>query len=376
MRGGRGFLPARIPLSQEKGLSGERLRGYNIGMFQIVLTALTAFIIVWLLGPLLIPALQRLKPAAPPREPAEEAPQPPPKKKQQQAPQRIPAPTMGGVLILLAVAVATLVFGLDGMEFALPALVAVLALGVLGFIDDFTKARSPETVGLKGYQKVFVELVIAAVVAVWAYRSPLIGPTLYLPISGGEWEIGVWYVPLVVIVLLGMTNAAALTDGMDGLVTSVSMVYSLFMIAIFAVMAMIANQNGELLLGDNLAGSAVFAAAVAGACVGFLRYNTYPARIQTGSTGSLALGGALAMFSILSRSILLLPIMGFCFFASVGTVILQAFSRKREDGKRLFRAVPIHRHFELSGHPAPQIVSMYAIVTAVLCAVCLLPYLV
>lgn len=369
----RFFYKRRIKSAGKEGLSGARLRGYNIVMFTIVLTALTAFIIVWLLGSLLIPMLLRLKPAAPSREPVSEPPLP--QKKKQQAPQRPPAPTMGGVLILLAVAVATLIFGLNGMEFALPAMVAMLALGVLGFIDDFTKTRSLDSIGLKGYQKIFVEFVIASIVAVWAYRSPMIGPSLYIPFTGGEWDLGVWYIPLAALVVLGMTNAAQLTDGTDGLVTGVSMVYALFMIAILAAMARKANQGGELLLGDNLTGTAVFSSAVAGACIGFLRYNTYPARVQAGSTGSLALGGAVAMLAILSRSILLLPVMGFCLIASMGSVVLQAFSRRREDGKKLFRAVPVNRHFELIGHPAPQIASMYAILTAVLCAICLLPYI-
>ena len=374
MRYGARFFTPDDAAHGKKGLSGARLQGYNTTMFQIVLTALTAFIVVWLLGPLLIPLLQRLKSAQPVREPEPEPPQPQ-KKKQQQAPPRIPAPIMGGVLILFSVTVATLIFGLDGMEFALPALATTLALGVLGFIDDFTLTRSFEGQGLKRYQKLLVELIIAVIVAVWAYGSPLIGPTLYLPLSGGEWSIGVWYVPLAVIIILGMTNAVHLTDGIDGLAASVTTVYALFMIAILVVMATNANQNGELLLGDNLVGTAIFSAAVAGASVGFLRYNAFPARVQPGSTGSLALGGAVSMLAILSRSALLLPVMGFCFLASIGSVVLQALSRRREDGKKLFRATPIHRHFELAGHPAPQIVTMYTILTVVLCAICLLPYL-
>jgi len=343
-------------------------------MLQIVLTALMAFVIVWLLGPLLIPVLKRLKPAQPERGAAPEPP-PQPAKKKQPAPPRPSAPTMGGVMVLFAVTIATLAFGLNGMEFALPALVATLSFGVLGFVDDFLRARDPEGAGLRGVVVLAVELVIAGIVAVWAYRSPLIGSALHLPFSGGEWDIGVWYVPLAILAVLAEVTAAKLSDGMDGLVTNVTMIYALFMIAILAAMTMAANQNGEFLLGDNLTGAAVFAAAIAGAGVGFLRYNTFPARVQAGSTGSLALGGAVAMLAILSRSMLLLPLMSFCLLASIGSIVLQAFSRKREDGRKLFRAVPVHRHFELSGHPAPQISAMYAIVTAVLCALCLLPYL-
>ncbi|MEA4869871.1 Phospho-N-acetylmuramoyl-pentapeptide-transferase [bioreactor metagenome] len=343
-------------------------------MFQIVLTALTAFAIVWLLGPLLLPLLQRLKPA----QQREIMPEPEPpisQKKKQPVPQKAPVPTMGGLFVLLAISVAPLIFGLDGMEFALPAVVATVALGVLGFVDDFIRVRGNESVGLREYQKLFVEFIVALVVAVWAYRSPLIGSAIQLPLSGGEWDLGFWYVPLVIITILLQTNAAQRMDDMDGLVTGLSAVYSLFMVAIFAALARAANQTGEFLLGGNLEGGAVFAAAVGGAGIGFLRYNTYPARLQAGSTGSLALGGAVAMIAILSRSFLILPLMGFGFTLTMISVVLQAVSLKREDGRRLFRAAPLHRHFELSGQAAPRIVSMYTIFTAALSAVCLLLYL-
>ncbi len=342
-------------------------------MLKILLTALTALVIVWLLGPLVIPILTRLKPDKTEREIAPEPP-PQPTKKKKEPPQKPPAPTMGGVMVLLSVATATLVFGLDGMEFSLPAMVAMLAFGVLGFVDDFLRVRDLDGIGLRAAVMLGVEIVIAGIIAVWAYRSPMIGSTLYLPLSGQEWDIGIWYVPLVILTVLAEVNAAHLSEGMDGLTTSVSTVYALAQIAILAAMASVANQNGELLLGDNLVGSAIFAAAVAGAGIGFLRYNTYPARIQSGSSGSLAFGGAVAMLAILSRSIILLPLMSFCLLASIGSIVLQAFSKTREGGKKLFRAVPVHRHFELKGHPASQIVSMYTILTIVICAFCLLPY--
>ena len=211
----------------------------------------------------------------------------------------------------------------------------MLAFGVLGFVDDFLRLRDPDALGLRTSILFGIELVIAIIIAIWAYRSPLIGSALHLPISGKEWDIGVWYVPLVILTILLEVNAAHLSDGMDGLVTSVSSVYALAQIAILAAMASVANQNGELLLGENLVGSAIFAAAVAGGGIGFLRYNTYPARIQAGSSGSLAFGCAVAMLAILSRSILILPLMSFCLLASMGSIVLQAFSKTREGGKKL-----------------------------------------
>lgn len=342
-------------------------------MLQILLTALIALVIVWILGLLAIPMLARLKPDKTQRD---AIPEPPPQssKKKKEPPPKPPAPTMGGVMALLAVAIVTLIFGLNGMEFALPALVAFLALGVLGFVDDFLRVRDPDGIGLRPVVMLGIEIVIAAVIAVWAYRSPMIGPELYLPVSGGEWDIGFWYVPLVMIIIVAETNAARLSDGTDGLVAGVSVIYAIAQIGILAAMAATANLNGELLLGDNLAGGAIFAAAVAGSGIGLLRYNTYPARVQIGSSGSLAFGGSVAMLALLSRSILLLPLMSFCLLASIGSIVLQAFSRTREGGKKLYRAVPIHRHYELMGHPPSQVATMYTILTAVICAFCLLPY--
>ena len=356
------------------GLSSRCRQGYNTVMLQILLAALTALVAVWLMGPLVIPLLARIKPD---RTEREIVPEPQPQqtsKKKQAPPPKPPAPTMGGVMVLLAVMLATLIFGLEGMEFALPALVAMVAFGVLGFVDDFMRVRDPDGIGLRASIMIGAELVIAATIAIWAYTSPMIGSSLHLPISGGEWDIGFWYIPLVMLAVLAEVNAAHLSEGMDGLTTSVSVVYSMAQIAIFAAMASVSNQNGELLQGNNLAGGAIFAAAVAGAGIGFLRYNTYPARVQAGSSGALASGGAVVMMAVLSRSILILPLMSFCLLASLGSIALQALSATREGGKKLFRAVPMHRHYELLGHPPSQIVSMYSILTAVICAFCLLPF--
>ena len=343
-------------------------------MLKILLTALTAFVIVLLLGPLLIPVLARLRPAQAEKDITPEQPPQQSTKKKQAPPPKPPVPTMGGALVMVAVLIATIVFGMDGMEFALPSVVAMVAFGILGFVDDFIRIRDIDGIGLRGSIMLGAELLFAGIIAIWAYRSPMIGSSLYLPISGKEWDIGLWYVPLVILTVMTQVNAAHLSESMDGLVTGVSATYSLSMIAIFAAMATMVNQEGELLKGYNFAGSAIFAAAVAGAGIGFLRYNVYPARIEPGSTGSLAFGGAVAMMGILSRSLIILPLMSACLLVSLGSVLLQSFGSAREGGKKLFRAVPLHRHFEAKGHPASQIATMYTIVTALICAVCLLPY--
>ena len=333
-------------------------------MMTYLLSALCAFLIVWLLGPLVIPVLRRMKFGQIERELGPQS----HKKKQG-------TPTMGGIMMLIAIIAASLIFGLESVEFLLPTLLVMAAFGVIGFLDDFIKIKMKRNLGLRAYQKIIAQFAIAIIVAVWAYKSPLIGPVLYLPISGGSWNIGPYYIPLVVFMIIAEVNAVNLTDGLDGLATSVTLVYALAMTAIFALMASAARQGGQTLLGVNLSGMGLFSAALVGACLGFLRYNAWPARVFMGDTGALALGGAVSMMAIMSRSLILLPVMGFCFLGSALSVILQVASNKLNHGKRMFKMAPIHHHFELKGHPEARIVTMYTILTAVLCAICLLSYL-
>lgn len=333
-------------------------------MMTYMLSALCAFLIVWALGPLMIPLLRRMKFGQIERELGPQS----HKKKQG-------TPTMGGIMILIAIVAASLIFGLESAEFIMPSLLVTVAFGVIGFLDDFIKIKMKRNLGLRAYQKIIAQFAIAIIVAVWAYRSPLIGPTLYLPVSGGEWDIGAFYIPLVVFVVIAEVNAVNLTDGLDGLASSVTMIYTLAAAVIFIVLTNLARLGGQTLLGVNYEGAAVFAAAVTGACLGFLRYNTWPARVFMGDTGSLALGGAISMLAIMSRSILLLPVMGFCFMGSAVSVILQVASNKLNHGRRMFKMAPIHHHFELKGYPEARIVAMYTILTAVLCGICLLSYL-
>ena len=174
-------------------------------------------------------------------------------------------------------------------------------------------------------------------------------------------------------VIIGTVNAVNLTDGLDGLASGVTMIYAVAMSLIFMMLSATALDNGQIGYSANLNGMAVFSAAVSGACLGFLRFNTYPARVFMGDTGSMALGGAVSMMAIFNRGILLLPIMGGCFVASAVSVILQVGSYKLRK-KRVFKMAPLHHHFELMGVPETKIVSMYMIVTAILCLICLLAY--
>ena len=334
-------------------------------MQTILLAALCAFAIVLVLGPFTIPALRRLKFGQIERELGPES------HKAKQG-----TPTMGGLMILFAMLTTSLLFGLEGLEFLLPSLLVVTAFSVVGFLDDFLKVKRKHNLGLRAYQKIIAQFGIALVVAIWAYRSPLLGPVLYLPISGGEWNIGIYYIPLVMFTVISEVNAFNLTDGVDGLASGVMLIYSIAMAIIFAILAAAAALFGNTLLNVNYGAMGVFAAATAGGCLGFLCYNSYPARVIMGDTGSLALGGAVSMLAICSRSLLLLPIMGICFVGSALSCVLQVGYFKLTHGKRIFKMAPLHHHFELSGYPEAKIVSMYMLVTTITCAVCLLSYVV
>jgi len=331
-------------------------------MQQLILAVLLGFIVALVLGPVVIPMLKRLKFGQTERE---------------DGPQshlvKSGTPTMGGMMILAGILVGTLSFTLGSMDFALPALLVTFAYGLVGFLDDFIKVKLKRSLGLKAYQKIIGQFGIALIVALYAYNDPYIGSSIILPFSGLEWDLGIYYIPFIMFVMIGTVNSVNLTDGLDGLASGVTLIYSLSMALVFMIMAASARDLGQELYGQNLTGMAVFCAAVVGACMGFLRFNAYPAKVFMGDTGSLALGGAVAMMAVFSRAVLLLPIMGGCFVASAVSVILQVGSYKLRK-KRIFRMAPLHHHFELKGIPETKIVSMYMIVSAVLCLVCLLAF--
>ena len=256
-------------------------------MFTYLLTALVAFALMLVLGPILIPLLHRLKFGQVEREEG------PASHKQKQG-----TPTMGGIAFLIAILIATLLFGMSGMEFTLPALLATFAFGLVGFLDDFIKVKLRRNLGLRAYQKIIAQLGISFVIAFWAYRSPFIGSTLYLPFSGGSWDLGVWYIPAMMFVIIAEVNAVNLTDGLDGLSSSVTLVYALAMAVMFSILGRSATALGEVLYGVNLESMAIFSMAVVGALLGFLRYNCYPARVFMGDTGSLALGGVVSVLAL------------------------------------------------------------------------------
>lgn len=321
-----------------------------------------------LLGPALIPLLKRLKFGQCERELG------PKSHLTKQG-----TPTMGGLMFLFGILAGTLAFSLSATELVLPALLCTVGFALVGFLDDFLKVRCKNTVGLRAYQKIIAQFLIAAIVAAYAYKSPFVGPKIYLAFSGREWDMGAFYIPFIMFVIIATVNSVNLTDGLDGLSSGVTLIYSLTMGVIFLYLATALKNPSDIAQAQQtqyaaeLQSMGVFAAAVAGGCLGFLRYNSYPARVFMGDTGSLALGGAVAVMAIFSRAVLLLPIMGACFVASSVSVILQVGSYKTRK-KRVFKMAPLHHHFELLGYSETRIVSVYMIITTILCLICLLAF--
>ena len=277
-------------------------------------------------------------------------------------------PTMGGVFLLLGWLLAALIGVREGFSLVLPVLLVMVLCGLMGFLDDFIKISTGTSMGLLPYQKVLLQFVISLLAAAWLYRSEWVGSAITLPFSGKSWDMGVFYIPFALFVLMGTMNGVNLTDGLDGLAAGTSLIIQLSFAFLFGLMPLAGGFAGWTGDSANYSGMAVYAAAGTGALMGFLLFNAYPARIFMGDTGSLALGGVIAMEALVSKSPLLLPLMGICFVLSTLSVMIQVGSYKLRNGKRVFKMAPLHHHFELMGISEPKITALYMLLTGACCA--------
>ena len=215
---------------------------------------------------------------------------------------------------------------------------------------------------------------LALGVSLWAYFHPEIGSSWTVPFVNVEWDLGWFYIPVMMFVLVGTVNSANLLDGMDGLLGGVSLFDFATMALVCVSLAAAGGANAS-----NLLNTAIFAGAMVGALMGFLRYNSNPARVFMGDVGSFFIGGALVGICVVTRLSLLLPIIALAMVMSSVSDIIQIsyfkYTRiKTGTGKRVFRMAPLHYHFELGGMPETQVVAMYYIVTVVLCLIALLGF--
>ena len=316
-----------------------------IDIQQLISALLVALAVSLALGPIAIPMLRRLKFGQSIRE---EGP------KSHQA--KSGTPTMGGIMILIAITVASLIF-VGGSREVWLALFITLGHGVIGFIDDFIKVVLKRNLGLKARQKLLGKILMA-VALVYISITYMGGDTnLWIPVLDQTIDCGIFYYILIFFVLVGTTNAVNLTDGLDGLASGTMAVAAIA----YAIICLIFGQY-EL---------AVFCMTVVGGVLGFLKYNAHPAKVFMGDTGSLALGGALAAVAVLTKTELLLIIVGGVFVVEALSVIIQVASFKTT-GKRVFLMSPIHHHFELKGWSEKKVVTVFWLCGALLSVVALM----
>ena len=314
-------------------------------MDKILLAAIFAAGLVLCTGPLLIPELHKLKFGQSIRE---EGP------KSHQA--KSGTPTMGGIMIILAIVIAT-VAAAPLTPAVLLALFITLGHFVLGFLDDYIKVVKKRNLGLKAKQKMLGQILIAIVTMIVGTRVLGIDTTIWIPIADINLDIGIGYYFLVLFVLVGTSNAVNLTDGLDGLASGTVAIAS-------GAYALVCYMTGHFDL-------AIFSVAMMMACLAFLRFNAHPAKVFMGDTGSLALGGAVAAVGILTHTEILLAVIGFVFVCEALSVIIQVISFKTT-GKRVFRMSPIHHHFELGGWKETKVVFVFWMVGLVASVVGLL----
>ena len=278
-------------------------------------------------------------------------------------------PTMGGALILLSISVSTLLWGDLGNKYVWLTLIVTLAVGVIGWVDDYRKVVEKNSRGLPGRWKYFWQSLLAIVAAGYLFTTaPSAAETqLIIPFFKDVMlDLGIFYIVLSYFVIVGASNAVNLTDGLDGLAI-------LPTVMVGAALGLCAYLAGNINFSDYLsipyvigAGElVVFSGALVGAGVGFLWFNTYPAQVFMGDVGSLALGAALGMMAVITRQEIVFFIMGGIFVAETLSVILQVGSFKLT-GKRIFRMAPLHHHYELKGWPEPRVIVRFWIITLLL----------
>lgn len=293
-------------------------------------------------------------------------------------------PTMGGLIVLSSLLIPTLLWANLSNMFIIVILITTAFMGAVGFLDDYLKVIKKLPKGLIGRYKIVGQVSIGLFVASMIYFFPELFSDSYYKIKTlttvpflkyAQFDFGILYFPIVIFIITATSNAVNLTDGLDGLAIGTVGITALA----FALLAYVSGNYNfanylNIIYIKGAGELAIFVAALVGACLGFLWFNSYPAQIFMGDTGSLALGGALGCLSILIKKEFLLPILGGIFFAEAVSVILQVsyfkYTRKKYgEGKRLFKIAPLHHHFEKSGIHEAKIVSRFYIVAVILAIV-------
>ena len=278
-------------------------------------------------------------------------------------------PTMGGVLILVSIAISTLLWSDLSNHYVWTVLLVTVAFGAVGWVDDYRKVFEQNTVGLSARWKYFWQSLIVLTAAIFLYytaQSPVETQYIIPFFKDVAVDVGVLYIVITYFMIVGFSNAVNLTDGLDGL----AILPTVMVGGALGLIAYLAGHSefSAYLNIPNVSGSGeivIFAGALMGAGLGFLWFNTYPAQIFMGDVGALALGASLGVMAVISRHEIVLFIMGGIFVMETASVILQVASFKLT-GKRIFRMAPLHHHFELKGWPEPRVIVRFWIITVML----------
>lgn len=322
--------------------------------FRAAMAVITAFLVVIVFGPMIIRWLRTLSLTQQIRDDG------PARHKSKAG-----TPTMGGLMIILAVCVSAL-FWMDlNNIYIIIALMSLIAFGAIGFMDDYLKVSRKNSKGMSARMKFGLQIAVALAIGLYLYLDPLdrFADVLSVPFFK-KWvfDLGIFYIPFAILVIVGSSNAVNLTDGIDGLAIGLVGIATLANGALIYI----SGHKGlseylHVLYLPNTGELTVFCGAVFGAALGFLWFNAYPAEVFMGDVGSLGLGGVLGTLAVISKQEIVLAIVGGIFVMETMSVVLQVASFKLT-GKRIFKMAPIHHHFELKGWPEPVIIVRFWIV--------------
>ena len=309
----------------------------------VAIPVIIAFALSVALGPVIIPFLRKLKFGQTVRD---DGPQSHLKKNG--------TPTMGGIIFLISVIVTSCIYMKDYPQI-IPILFVTVGYGVIGFLDDYIKIVLKRSEGLTPSQKMFGQIIVTGVFAVYMYKFSGISMEMIVPFFPNvTLDLGFLTIPVMFLAIIGTVNGVNFTDGLDGLATSVTIMVAVF----FGVVALGVKSDVWPI-----------ACAVIGALLGFLLFNVHPASVFMGDTGSLALGGFVAAIAYMLQMPIFILIVGLIYWIEILSVIIQVGYFKISHGKRIFRMAPIHHHFELGGWSETKVVAVFTIVTAMLCLI-------
>lgn len=268
--------------------------------------------------------------------------------------QKAGTPTMGGIIFLIAAFLITLIFVPFNLNSAI-LVIAMLGYGAIGFVDDYRKLVLKQSEGLNPKEKIILQFGLAILITILAFVNDKDSVmTMTIPFSNYQLPVSFFGFPILVFIIVGTTNAVNLTDGLDGLATSVS-------IPVFITLFLVSTKES----------SRIFSVIMFGVLLGFLLFNANPASVFMGDTGSMAIGGAVVALAILESIPIYLVIFGGVYVIETLSVMIQVLSYRHRNKKRVFLMTPIHHHYELKGYKEPKIVAGFTIVSVILCLITL-----